>query len=132
MLAFFCHSVSATSVCKPENLQEQLNLAFKPKFECLSPKEQTLINECGVLQKIKISDNWQIIEPPKSRCDNINSTACSFSALEKSKFDSDYGSQTNFAVKLYKYEVNRFGEKISKTYTCGWSGDNYKIFKINN
>ncbi len=131
-LLIFCHAATAASACNPENLDDQLSLIFKPKFECLSKKYQTLINECAAFQKIKIFNNWQIIEPPKSKCDNTSSTACSFSILEKTKYDSNYGAKTNLVVKIYKLEVNRFGEETSKTMACGWNGSDYKIFKINN
>lgn len=131
ILVIFFHAAPSASICSPKNIDDKLELILKPKFECLPQKTQTLINECASFHKIKISNNCKIIEPPKSKCENTSSTDCSLSILEKSKYDINYGAKTNFVVEIYKLETNRFGEKITAALTCGWSGTDYKIFKIN-
>lgn len=130
LLVVNLNATAANDSCNPESIEEKLKLIDNPKFECLTNKEQALVKECSALHKIKISSNWRIIDPPKINCDKKIESECALSRMDRIQYEQKYGSSTKVVVELTRTELNRFNEKITKTFACGWLGDEYKIYGL--
>jgi len=122
-------SISTAFAQLPIPLNDNLYSTDRKK---LSPKQQVLLKECETAHKLGNADEFSFRTPPIIGSSDL---AYALEPLIIADWEKQYGSNATVGVSIeYKNIIkNRFGEIVStrSSYSCGWSGHDYKLHKIN-
>lgn len=103
----------------------------------LGPKGKVLLKECETAHKMGGADNYSFTTQPKyvsAHSTSKHPDRSTFDRFDRSMWEghtlnpwtSKYG-YSDIAVTITYQSKNRFGEAISTSFNCGWSGQNYEM-----